>query len=411
MILRPSRGRAVFFLCAMAASAASGPARAQGTAPAPSSGAPTSGAQTGGPPAPPPVPVSAAPVARKDVPVLLRALGTVQALQAVQLRSRVDGTLLKVPVAEGQEVKEGDLLAVIDPRPYQAILDAVLAKKRQDEAQLAAAKADLARYAALAAREVASQQKLENTTALVGQISATIAADEAQIDAAKLNLAFCYIVAPFDGRVGMRIVDPGSFVRAAEVTAIMPLAQLRPISVTFTVPQDHLPAIHRALARGQAPVVAYSSDDRGELDRGTLLTIDNTVDAATGTIKLKATFPNADHKLWPGQFVNARLLVGTSAGALTVPSTAVRHGQDGLFVFLVKPDRTVARQPVELERDDGTVAIVSKGLEEGQQVVTEGHSRLQNGSRIAIAAPAGGPPAGSPPKGTPPAQTAPKTGG
>ncbi len=362
-------------------------------------GAPTPGGQTQAPagqtpagqtpagqaPAPPPVPVTAVTVSRKDVPVVLRGLGTVQALQSVQLRSRVDGTLMKVAVAEGQEVKEGDLLAVIDPRPYQAILDAVLAKKRQDEAQLAAAKADLARYSALAAREVASQQKLETTTALVGQITATIAADDAQIDAAKLNLAFCYIVAPFDGRAGLRITDPGSFVRAAEVTAIMPLAQLRPIAVTFTVPQDNLPAIQRALVSGQAPVVAFSGDDRQELDRGTLLTIDNTIDATTGTIKLKATFPNADYRLWPGQFVNTRLLVSISARALTVPSTAVRHGQDGLFVFVVKPDQTVARQAVEVERDDGAVAIVSKGLEEGQQVVTEGHSRLQNGSRVAVA--------------------------
>ena len=330
------------------------------------------------------MPVSVATVARGDIPLLLRGLGTVQALQTVQLRSRVDGTLMRVPVAEGQEVRQGELLAVIDPRPYQAILDAALAKKRQDEAVLAAAKADMARYTALAAREVASKQKLETTTALVGQVTATIAADDAQIDAAKLNLAFCYITAPFDGRVGLRMVDPGNFVRAAEVTAVMPLAQLRPIAVTFTVPQDNLPAVQRALAAGKAPVVAYAADDRTELDRGTLLTIDNTIDAATGTIRLKATFPNAGYRLWPGQFTNARLLVGISAGVLTVPTQAVRHGQDGLFVFVVKPDQTVARQAVEVERDDGAVAVVAKGLEEGQTVVTDGHSRLQGGSRVTI---------------------------
>ena len=336
------------------------------------------------PSGPPPVPVSVTAVVRKDVPQLLRGLGTVQALQSVQLRTRVDGTLMKVAVTEGQDVKQGDLLAVIDPRPYQALVDAAAAKKRQDEALLAAAKADLARYSMLAEREVTSKQKLEATQALVGQIAATMSADDAQIDAAKLNLAFCYITAPFEGRVGLRQTDAGNFVRAAEVTPVLPLAQLRPISVTFTLPQDNLPAILRAMAAGQAPVTAFSSDDKAQLDRGTLLTIDNAIDATTGTIKVKATFPNANYQLWPGQFVNARLLLGTSSGVLTVPSVAVRHGQDRMFVYVVKPDQTVARQVVEVERDDGFVAIVSKGVDEGQQVVTEGHSRLQNGTRITI---------------------------
>jgi len=337
-----------------------------------------------GPSGPPTVPVSVSPVARKDVPIILRGLGTVMASQTVQLRSRVDGTLLRVPVAEGQEVKQGDLLAVIDPRPYQAILDAALAKKRQDEAQLGAAKADLMRYSALAAQEVASKQKLETTQALVGQLTATLSADDAQIDAAKLNLTFCYITAPFDGRVGLRMTDPGNFVRSAEVSALLPLSQLRPISLTFTVPQDNLPAIQRAMAAGNAPVIAFTSDDKTELDRGTLVTIDNSIDAATGTIKLKATFPNTNYQLWPGQFVNVRILVGSTPSALTVPSAAVRHGQDRMYVYVVKPDQTVARLDVEVARDDGSVAVVSKGLEEGQEAVTDGHSRLQNGSRVSI---------------------------
>ena len=356
-------------------------------------------------PSAPAVPVSVAPVLRKDVPIWLRGLGTVQALQSVQLRSRVDGTLMRVPVTEGQDVKQGDLLAVIDPRPYQALLDAALAKKRQDEATLAAAKADMARYTALAEKEIASRQKLELTTALVGQITATLAADEAQIDAAKLNVAFCYITAPFDGRVGLRVIDPGNFIRAAEIASVMPLAQLRPIAVTFTVPQDHLPAIQRALAAGKPRVVAYASDDKTELDQGTLLTIDNTIDPATGTIKLKATFPNASYQLWPGQFTNARLLVSTSTGALTLPSAAVRHGQDGLFVFVVKPDQTVARQAVEIERDDGVSVVVTKGVEEGQRAVVDGHSRLQNGSRVSLTS--GGPSGGAPKQPAPP----PRAGG
>ncbi len=337
-----------------------------------------------GPSGPPTVPVSVAPVMRKDVPIILRGLGTVMASQTVQLRSRVDGTLMKVPVAEGQEVKEGELLAVIDPRPYQAIVDAALAKKRQDEALLVAAKADLMRYSALTAQEIASKQKLETTQALVGQLTATLSADDAQIDAAKLNLAFCYITAPFDGRVGLRMTDPGNFVRAAEVSALLPLSQLRPISMTFTVPQDNLPAIQRAMAAGNAPVIALTSDDKTELDRGTLVTIDNAIDGTTGTIKLKATFPNKNYQLWPGQFVNVRILVGSTPSALTVPTAAVRHGQDRMYVYVVKPDQTVARLEVEIARDDGTVAVVSKGLEEGQAAVTDGHSRLQDGSRVSI---------------------------
>lgn len=335
----------------------------------------------GGPPA---VPVSVAPVARKDVPNYLRGLGTVLALQTVQLRSEVDGVLLKVPVTEGQEVKQGDVLAIIDPRPYQAALDAAVARKQQDEAQLVAAKADVVRYTSLAARQVASQQQLEVAQAKDGQLIASIAMDEAQINTAKINLAWCFITAPFDGRVGLREIDPGNFVRAAEVSAVLPLSQLHPIAVTFPVPQDFLPAIQEALAAGRPPVLAYTSDDKTELDKGTLLTLDNAIDSTTGTIKLKATFPNARSQLWPGQFVNARLLLGTDAGVLTVPTAAVRHGQDALFVYVVQPNQTVTRKVVEVARDDGVNAIISKGLEEGQVIVTEGQSRLEDGAHVSI---------------------------
>jgi multidrug efflux system membrane fusion protein len=334
--------------------------------------------------APPTVPVSVAPVVRKDVPNYLRALGTVLALQTVQLRSQVDGVLLKVPVTEGQDVKEGDVLALIDPRPYQATLDAAIARKQQDEAQLVAAKADVTRYTALAAKQVASQQQLEVALAKAGQLIASIAMDDAQINTAKINLGWCYIVAPFNGRVGLREVDPGNFIRSAEVTPILPVSQLRPIAVTFTVPQDFLPAIQAAMANGKPPVLAYSSDDKTDLDHGALVTVDNTIDSTTGTIKLKATLPNGRYQLWPGQFVNMRLLIGTSTGVLTVPSAAVRHGQDELFVYVVKPDQTVARQVVEIARDDGVTAIIKNGLEEGQLAVTDGQSRLQNGTRVSI---------------------------
>ena len=214
------------------------------------------------PAGPPMVPVSVTPVARKDVPIFLRGLGTVLALQTVQLRSQVDGVLLKVPVTEGQDVKQGDVLAIIDPRPYQALLDAAIARKQQDEAQLVAAKADLERYTALAAKQVASQQQLEVAQSKSGQLTAAIAMDQAQIDTAKLNLAWCYIKAPFDGRVGLRQIDPGNFIRSAEVTSMLPVSQLRPIAVTFTVPQDNLPAIQSALAAGKPPVTAFTGDDK-----------------------------------------------------------------------------------------------------------------------------------------------------
>jgi multidrug efflux system membrane fusion protein len=330
------------------------------------------------------VPVSVAQVARQDVPILLPGLGLVQPFNAVQLRPRVDGTLMKVPVSEGQEVKQGDVLAVIDPRPYQAVLDAAVAKKQQDEAMLASAQSDVTRYTALTKDQFSSRQKMETVQALAKQLTAAIGGDQAQIDAAQLNLSFCYITAPFDGRVGLRLVDPGNQVRSAESTSVMTLAQLHPISVTFALAQDYLPAIADAMTRGELPVVASSSDQKTELDRGTLLTIDNAIDSATGTIKLKATFPNPNNRLWPGQFVNVKLQVGTDKDALTVPSAAVQHGPDGVYVYAVKPDSTVGRQPVRLVRDDGTLAVLAGGVNEGQQVVTDGQSRLQAGSHVAI---------------------------
>jgi multidrug efflux system membrane fusion protein len=334
--------------------------------------------------APAAVPVTAAQVVRKDVPIWLRGLGVVQAFNAVQIRPRVDGTLMEVHVTEGQEVKKGDLLAVIDPRPYQAALDNAVAKKQQDEAQLASAKSDLTRYTALTKDAVASRQKLETVEALAKQLDAEIAGDEAQIEAAQLNLSFCYITAPFEGRVGLRTVDPGNLLRSTEPTSIMTLAQLHPISVTFTVAQDFLPMIADAMAGGTLPVRASSGDDKIDLDLGTLLTVDNAIDPTTGTIKLKATFPNPKNKLWPGQFVNARLLIGTDRDVLTMPSAAVQHGPAGLYVYAIQADGTVLRQPVQMARDDGTLAIITGGVNDGQQVVTDGQSRLQAGSRVAI---------------------------
>lgn len=330
------------------------------------------------------VPVTVTQATRKDVPIWLRGLGTVQANYSAQIRSRVDGTLMQVAVKEGQDVKQGDLLAVIDPRPYQAALDAVLAKKQQDQAQLGNAQADLARYASLVRKDFASRQQLDTQQATVKQMSAAMLGDEAQIETAQLNLSFCYMTAPFNGRIGLRNVDPGNIVHSAEATPIVSITQIQPISVTFTMPQDRLPSIMRAMAQHPLEVVVYTSDNQTELDHGTLLTPDNTIDITTGTIKLKATFANANRTLWPGQFVNARLLLGVDANVVAVAATAVQHGPKGLYVYQLGTNDTVSVQPIEVARQEGDLYVISGGLTDGATVVATGQSRLQAGSHVSV---------------------------
>ncbi len=332
------------------------------------------------------VPVTVAPVVRQDVPILLRNIGTVQALQSVVIRSRVDGTLEQVFFTEGQEVKRGDRLTLIDPRPYAATLAQALAKKTYDQVQLENAKRDLARTQSLVRSDFASRQQLDTQTALVGQISATLVGDDAAIAAAQLNLEFCTITAPFDGRVGLRQVDPGNFVRASDLSpgGLVSVTQIRPIGVLFTMPQDALPRIQTAMAGGRLTVFAYTPDDSTLLGQGALLTIDNALDPATGTIKLKAVFPNKDERLWPGQFVNARLQVDVQKNVLTVPSIAVQRGQSNLYVFLLTPDSTVTVQPVEIGQDDGQSVVITKGLDDGARVAVAGMSRLENGTRVTV---------------------------
>jgi multidrug efflux system membrane fusion protein len=332
----------------------------------------------------PAVPVTVTKAVRRDVPIWLRGLGTVQANYAVQLRPRVDGTLTQVPVREGQNVKKGDLLAVIDPRPYQAALDSATAKKQQDQAQLSNAQADLARYASLVRQDFASRQQLDTQQAMVKQFSAAILGDDAQIEAAQLNLSFCYITSPFDGRIGLRNVDPGNVVHSAEATPIISVTQIQPIAVTFTLPQDNLPAIMRAMETHALDAVVYASDNTTELDHGVLLTPDNTIDATTGTIKLKAIFANAHNTLWPGQFVNARLLLGTETNVIAVAAPTVQHGPDGLYVYEVGKDDTVKVQPIKVSRQEGDVYVVSSGLTDGAVVVATGQSRLQAGVRVSV---------------------------
>lgn len=331
---------------------------------------------------PPAVPVTITKATRQDVPVWLTGLGMVQALNTVLVRARVDGTLQKFAVTEGQMVTRGTLLAVIDPRPYQAVLDQALAKKAQDEAQLVNAKLDLQRYSTLATKDFASRQQVDTQVALVNQTRAALKGDDAAIESAQLNLGFCFISAPFDGRIGLRRVDPGNLVHATDAGGIVTITQVQPITVMFTLPQADLPAIVTAMGKGAMTVVARTSDTKLALAQGTLLTPDNAIDATTGTIRLKATFPNEDNRLWPGQFVEARALLRTDRAVVTVPTPAVQHGPAGLYVYVVKPDSTVQRQPVQAV-DRGPVMVVTAGLDAGQKVVLDGQSRLENGVRVA----------------------------
>jgi membrane fusion protein, multidrug efflux system len=334
------------------------------------------------------IPVSITKAELQDVPLWLRGIGTVQALNTVTVRARVDGTLMQVPVTEGEVVKQGTLLAVIDPRPYQAALDQATAKKAQDEAQLGNMKLDLQRYTSLASQSFASRQQVDTQKMQVDQSTAALKGDDATIEAAQLNLSYCYITAPFDGRLGLRQVDPGNLVHASDSGGIMTITQVRPIAVVFTLPQRNLPPIVEEMTRGSVAVAAWSGEDNRELARGTLLTPDNAIDATTGTIRLKATFPNAENRLWPGQFVEARLLLRTEHQVVAVPTQAVQHGQDNLYVYIVKPDSTVQRQTVVAE-DRGPVMVITKGLDAGQAIVLDGQSRLQDGMLVAAMAPAG----------------------
>jgi len=347
-----------------------------------------SSAQQAPPPPASAVPVSVIKAERQNVQVWLRGIGTVQALNTVTVRARVDGTLMQVPVTEGQLVKQGAPLAIIDPRPYQAALDQATAKKAADEAQLGNAKLDLQRYASLARSDFASRQQVDTQTMQVNQLTASLKGDDAAIEAAQLNLSYCYITAPFDGRVGLRLLDPGNLVHATDLTGIMVVTQVHPIAVVFTLPQRDLPSIVNAMGKATLQVTAWSNDEQHELAQGTLLTPDNMIDTTTGTIRLKATFPNAEDRLWPGQFVEARLLLRTEQQVVAVPSQAVQHAQNDLYVYLVKPDSTVQRQIVEAV-DRGDVMVIVKGLDAGQEIVLDGQSRLENGTLItATASPA-----------------------
>jgi multidrug efflux system membrane fusion protein len=337
-----------------------------------------------------PAVVSVATATPSDYPVFIDGLGQVQAENTVTVRTRVDGQIVKIAFAEGQMVKAGDLLAQIDPRPFQAALDQAKAKQAQDQATLANARLDLARYSTLAKQSFATQQQLDTQNALVNQLIAQEAADVAAIDAAQVQLDYTTFSAPIAGRVGFRLIDEGNMVNAAQQTGIVTIAQIEPISVNFTAPQDDLPRISAALAAGKPLVEARASDGLTLLATGKLTVIDNQVDVTTGTIHLKGEFDNKDHALWPGLAVATRLRVEVEKDALTIPDRAVQRGPDGLFVYIVGADNRAVVRPVTLAHEDGAAAVVAKGLSEGEKVVTVGQFGLQPGARVAIEAGAGG---------------------
>ncbi len=364
-----------------------------------------------------PIPVLVATAARRDVPIYLDGLGTVQAFYTVTIKPMVDGPLVAVDFREGEDVHKGDVLAEIDPRTFQAALDQAIAKQAQDAALLANARVDLTRYQKLVSNAYTSAQQADTQKSLVAQLEAQVRQDQAQIDTARTQLSYCTITAPIDGRTGIRQVDPGNIVHAADssgASSLVVLTQLQPISVVFTLPQQALPAVARAMTAGMPEALAVTQGVGTQgvgtqgvgggsvLDRGVLAVLDNQVDPTTGTIKLKATFPNAKRVLWPGGFVGVRLLVDTVHAALTVPPAAVQRGPRGTYIYVIDADSTAHRRDVTVSHEDQNVSIVTAGLIPGDSVVTDGAARLAEGTKVAIAEPApkpSGPPAPGVPGG------------
>jgi membrane fusion protein, multidrug efflux system len=332
---------------------------------------------------PPPVPVTPGEATVESVPIFVSGLGTVQAYMDVAVKTRVDGQITGVSFTEGQDVNTGDPLFQIDPRPFQAALAEAQANKRKDEAQLQAAQLVLDRYAKLLASRTQTQEAYDNQKATVGQLEGAVGADQALIDTAQLNLDYAKIRSPIDGRAGARLVDPGNVLQASQNTSLVTVAQIKPIFVSFTVAQEFLDKIRQNQAKQQLDVIAYASDDKTRLSEGKLTLIDNMIDVATGTIHLKGTFANDDERLWPGEFVNARLVLSTRQNAITVPAQTVMQGPEGPYIYVIKPDETVERRNVKVAATQDGRAIIADGLSVGDRVVVKGQFRLTDGAKIA----------------------------
>jgi membrane fusion protein, multidrug efflux system len=333
------------------------------------------------------IPVTVAIAQKQNVPIYVRGIGTVQAFNMAVIKTRVDGEIVKVSFQEGQDVKAGDPLFQIDPRPFQAAFDQAQSNRAQNEAKLVGAQLDLDRYIKTSAKGYEPLQLRDDQRARVDALKGLIAADEAVMQSARLNLIYADIRAPFDGRTGTRQVDVGNLVQASQATSLVSITQIKPIYVNFTVPQDVNDTVRRKQAAGPLAVVASTSKD-GELGRGTLSVIDNRIDPATGTLRLKATFENTDEQLWPGQFVNVRLQLSTQKDAITVPRRAVMEGSSGYFCYVVRPDGTAERRSIELGPVQDGIAVIERGIKADEKVAIEGQFRLSDGVRTQIIEPA-----------------------
>jgi multidrug efflux system membrane fusion protein len=338
----------------------------------------------------PAIPVTAGQVETRDVPIWLSGIGSVQPLNAVTVKVRVDGQLNRVAFTEGQDVRAGDLLAEIDPRPYRAALKQAQANQAKDEAQLSFARIDLARYVKLETTGATPVRTVDTQKSQVASLEATVQADQAAVEMAQLQLEFTRITSPLDGRAGLRLVDPGSIVHATDAVGLVTITQMQPISSLFTLAQDELPDVLSAMAEGTTPTVAYARDNQRQLAMGKLVFIDSQVDQATGQVRLKALFDNADRSLWPGEFITARVQVKTIKGATVIPARAVQRGQTGTYVFTIKPDNTVELRPMSVSQVSDGLAIVASGLAPGERVVLDGQYRLQPGARVDAHAPSAG---------------------
>ena len=336
------------------------------------------------------VPAVVATVQRRDVPIYLDGLGNVTAFKTVTVRCQVDGRLDQVLFKEGEPVKAGELLARIDPRPFQNQLQQALGALERDRAQLEGARRNFERYRQLAAKKLIPQQQADDQAAVVGQFEGAVRVDQATIEVARLNLDYANIKSPLDGVTGVRIVDPGNLVRASDPNGLVVITQMDPIAVLFSLPQDELPRVMQELQRGLLSVEAWNRDGAQKLATGQLALVDNQINAATATMRLKAVFPNPQRLLWPNQFVKARLLLTVRKDAVVVPSTVPQRGPEGIFAYVVQPDQTVQPRNIEVEHTEGDIAIIAKGLAEGEQVVADGQNQLRAGSKV-IPRPSGQP--------------------